>query len=122
MISYVLPFYKRFALFEAAYRFNTFLCDGYSEVVMVLDEPSEEAPALRFCQRHPELRVKLIVNDTDHEWRPPCKAINVGIRNARGSHIAIFSPENVILIPEPEFLNSTGTYYGRRLLCGTCYN
>jgi len=122
MISYVIPFYKRFALFEAAYRFNSFLCDGYSEILLVLDDPSDEQAAFRFCQKHTELRVKLIVNDTAHEWRPPCKAINVGIRNARGSHIAIFSPENVVLIPEPQFLNSTIAYYGRRLVCGTSYN
>jgi hypothetical protein len=46
---------------------------------------------------HPGVRWKVVVNDTTHPWRPPCKCINVGLRHAAGRHVFIASPESALV-------------------------
>lgn len=106
LISYILPSYKKFALFVQSIRHNHAYFQPSAEVVIVLDEPSEEKAYLHWIEgygRH-VLRPRLIVNDIPHEWRPPCRAINVGIRHSLGKYCAVLSPETVLKLPQSDFL------------------
>lgn len=105
-ISYVLPCFKRARWLRMALRFNSFYrCPG-AEVVLVLDEPTEELPILQIVKDNPEIKFKVVVNDWPHPWRPPCMAINVGVRHASAPHICILSPETLVNIPSVNYFES----------------
>ena len=103
-ISFVLPCYRRAKWLAMALRANAcyFLPDA--EVILVLDEPSEEREILRIAKNTPGAQFRVIVNDWDHPWRPPSIAINVGVRAATAPHVAVLSPETVIQLPRPTYL------------------
>ncbi len=67
------------------------------ELVLVLDDPSDEAEVLGIVDAHPRLRTRVIVNDAPHPWRPPGVAINVGIRAAVGAGVLVCSPESAFV-------------------------
>lgn len=67
------------------------------EVVLVLDDSSDQAEVLGVVDAHPRLRVRVIVNDVPHPWRPPGIAINVGIRSAIGAGVLVCSPESAFV-------------------------
>lgn len=104
MISAVLPYYRRWNLFQFAWQRN---CKWFTqhrdniEIVMVLDEPSEVDLVVNHARNHPQLRWKIIVNRQDHEWRCPSKPLNVGIRNSTGAYILVMSPETIMLSDVP---------------------
>ncbi len=104
-ISFILPWYHKLEMFKRAAAFNypVFAQPG-CEVVIVLDEPSEEAELVKYLSSLPDVKWRVLVNDKPHPWRPPCKAINVGIRYAQGEWIAVLSPETVISLPGSGFL------------------
>ena len=109
-ISVIMPFHRRFGLFARAITVNKhFLerCD--TELLAIIDDPEDELPMLDFVERHRELRVVVVVNDVRHDWRPPSKAINVGVTHASGSHVVIMSPENMIRIPSSSYLVKTAS-------------
>lgn len=105
MISFVLPFYRKFAWFLETFPLNLMHFKN-NEVVCVLDEPSEEVPMVRFAEQHKEVNLRVIVNDTNHPWRPPCIPYNVGIWNSRGTHIVLFDAESVLTLPCLGYLES----------------
>lgn len=105
-ISVVLPCFRKFEDFCLALPHNHLFLDSRVEVVLVLDENSEEMLFLGlvkgFWKNH--IRFRVIVNDEKHEWRPPCKAINVGIRNSLGQYCVVMSPESILLQPRPAYV------------------
>jgi len=106
-ISVILPYYKRFELFEPALAYNVRWWargDGIEiQLVLVLDEPTEIEEVLKLAGRYP-LRWKIIVNRRDHPWRNPAKALNVGIRHSELKYCLIISPETLLLSDVPRLL------------------
>src|SRR4051812_34231033 len=106
MLSFVIPFYHKFALWNKLIRRNPNLWGRDREVVLVLDEPSEEKQVLETVRTLSHfIQFRVIVNDETHAWRPPCCAANVDIRYARGSRVAVMSPESILLLPTPDYLS-----------------
>jgi len=105
-ISFVLPWFHKLELFKQALAFNQrIFSQPGCEVVISMDEPSEEKELVKYVFAGlPAIKWRVVVNDKPHPWRPPCKAINVGIRQSYGDWIAVLSPETVIELPEPDFL------------------
>lgn len=93
-VSIVLPFYKRLDDFKKVLLKNAhyFQRNGI-EVVIVLDEPSEEHGLINFVTNFPFISFKIIINREAHPWRNPSKVINVGIKHASFDYILVMSPE-----------------------------
>lgn len=47
---------------------------------------------LALLAQHSKVRWKVVVNDEPHPWRPPHRAINVGLRDATGHYVLEASP------------------------------
>lgn len=121
LISFVLPFYRKLEWLRTVFPRNACFQSPQVEVVLVLDEPSQETEVLAFVREQP-VRVQVIVNDKDHPWRPPCAAINVGIRHARGVYTAVVSPESYLLV-EPDYLEQKVLILPERfILCGRLWH
>ncbi len=90
VLSVILPFFRKFGEFQRVLPLNLpYLERPDLEVVLVLDENTEERAVLALLEHCPGVRWKVIVNDVPHPWRPPCRAINVGLISAT-SEVAIF--------------------------------
>ncbi|RKH57013.1 hypothetical protein D7V93_19095 [Corallococcus llansteffanensis] len=97
-----MPYFKRIREFQRVLPLNApHFSRPDCEVILVLDEPSEEADVLRLVRDFPSIRWRVVVNDFDHPWRPPCRSINVGIRNAVGEHVLVMSPESAFVTDVP---------------------
>ena len=94
-VSVVMPFYKKMDEFRRIFPKNLpyFQRNGI-EIVIAMDEDSEEESLINFTHRYPFINWKVIVNHNKHDWRNPAKAINVGIRNATKEFILVCSPES----------------------------
>ncbi len=101
-LSVVMPFYRKLAEFERVLACNApYWARPGIEVVIALDEPSEEAALQQLLDRFAQVRWKLLVNDRAHDWRPPCCAINAGVRQAAGRYVLIHSPESAYVGDAP---------------------
>ena len=101
-VSVVMPFYKRIEFFRKALASNAQWLTRYNiEVVLVLDEPTQQQEVLALLAEYPKIKWRMLVNENDHEWRNPAKAINVGIRHAKGDYIMVCSPESVFVNDAP---------------------
>lgn len=90
-----MPFFRKLVEFQRVLSLNrAYLCRPWIEVVIALDENSEESELLELIRQHRDIRWTVVVNDRQHAWRPPCRAINVGIRHATGDHVLVMSPES----------------------------
>lgn len=97
-LSIVLPFFRRLEEFRRVLPINhPYFARAEIEVVIALDENSEEHGLLELLRQYPDVRWKVLVNDAPHPWRPPCKAVNVGLRHAAGSHVLVCSPESAFV-------------------------
>ena len=98
-LSVILPYYRRYEAFSEALAINhaNFVssdeCD--TEIVLVLDEPSEETAVLELVRRYSQLSWRVLINRLDHAWRNPAVPINVGLRHATGEFVLIMSPESL---------------------------
>ena len=101
-LSVILPFYRKLAEFQQVLPLNVrYLARPGVEVLIVMDDPDEEAGLLELLRGYPAIRCKVIVNDRAHAWRPPCVAINVGLRHAQGKTVLICSPESAFVTDVP---------------------
>ncbi|NNB85297.1 galactosyltransferase-related protein [Corallococcus exiguus] len=101
-LSIVMPYYKRLREFQRVLPLNArYFSRPEYEAVLSLDEPSEEAELLRVLRDFPSIRWRVLVNDFDHPWRPPCRAINVGVRHALGENVLVVSPESAFITDVP---------------------
>ncbi len=111
--SFVIPYYRRLPWLRLALPHNLPVYSQPNvEVILVLDDDHEKDLVLKEIQKYPvNWRVVLMKDrerlDVYPEWRPPCKAINVGIRLAKGENVAVLSPETVIVTETPEFYTRT---------------
>jgi hypothetical protein len=102
--SFIVPFYRKLRWLKIALHHNAECFAHCAEIVLVLDEPSEEKEVLEVVKAWPQLKFLVIVNDEDHTWRPPTKAINAGIHFASSHRIAVISPETILRLPSPGYL------------------
>lgn len=101
-LSIIVPYYKKLDELRLVLPYNArFLGRPEVELILVLDEPSQEAAVLSLLDDLPLIRARVIVNDRPHDWRPPCKAINAGLRAAAGRFILVVSPESVFVTDVP---------------------
>lgn len=93
-VSIIMPFYKRYKYFKRSLPINApyFQRNGI-EIIIVLDCPSEQKELLEFIMSYPFINFKIIINRKVHEWRNPCKVINVGIKHATFKYILVLDPE-----------------------------
>lgn len=104
ILSILLPYFRKLAEFRRVLPLNApYFARAGIEVVLVLDENTEEAGLLDLLRGYPQVRWKVIVNDVPHPWRPPCKAINVGLRHASGRYVLVASPESAFVGDIPAF-------------------
>jgi hypothetical protein len=97
-LSIVVPYYKKLKELSIVLPRNVcFVGRPDVELVLVLDEPSQEQEVLALLDQFPMVAAKVLVNDQSHEWRPPCIALNVGIRASKGDFVLVVSPECVFV-------------------------
>lgn len=102
VLSIVMPWYRKLADMRRVLPINAlYFARTGIEVILVMDEPSEELALLDLLKSYPDIRWQVIVNDQPHDWRPPCRAINVGIRRAQGDYILVMSPESACVTDVP---------------------
>lgn len=118
-LSIVMPFYKRFSSFKKVFdkQFHYFERNGI-ELIICLDEPSETELILDYIKNYPFINWKIIVNEKDHEWRNPSKAINVGIRHASKKYILQIDPELELLTDVIYILRRYLEYYPNHYATG----
>jgi glycosyltransferase involved in cell wall biosynthesis len=94
MISLIIPFYKKLKEFQLVFPHNSKLLQEFEhEIIIVMDHDESEKELIDFIksQNH---NFRIIINRHKHAWRPPCKALNVGIRHAKGDKVVVISPES----------------------------
>lgn len=105
-LSLVIPFYKRLEAFRQSLEHNKKFASRDYEIVLVLDEPSEETGVIQLCKETPEFGWRVLINRQDHPWRNPSKPLNVGVRQARSETILVVSPETSWVTDVPGLLLS----------------
>ncbi len=101
-LSIILPFYKKLPELRKVLALNLpYFARRWIEVILVLDDSADESAVVASLVQHPQVRWRVIVNDISHPWRPPCKAINVGLRHATGPYVLICSPESAYIADVP---------------------
>ena len=106
MISYLLPWYKKLDWFRLSLPHNAQVFSTNAEVVIAMDDPGEEKGLIDLVRQWPSIRFVVVVNDEAHDWRPPCKAINVALRNSTYRQVVIMSPESILCLPFSDFLTT----------------
>jgi glycosyltransferase involved in cell wall biosynthesis len=93
-VSIIMCWYKKMKDFRRVFPKNEryFRRNGI-EIVVVLDEDSEEAELKEYIDNYPLINWKIVVNRRPHAWRNPCKALNVGIRSASNTYVLMLDPE-----------------------------
>ena len=111
-VSVILPFYKKMEEFRKALPMNAFYFQRNGiEVIICLDEDSEEIELLNFISTYSLINWKVIVNHQKHEWRNPSKAINVGIKHANKKYVLVCSPESIFYTDAIKIMREYLEYY-----------
>ncbi len=119
-VSVILPFYKKLDEFKLALPINApFFERNGIEVLVIMDEDSQQAEVLELIQTYPFINWKVIVNHQPHIWRNPTKAINVGIKHATKQYVMVCSPESEFLTDAIYLLRSTLENYPHHFAVGT---
>ena len=118
-VSVILPFYKKMAEFRKALPVNAsyFQRNGI-EIIICLDEDSEEKELLKFIATYPLINWKVLVNHRKHEWRNPSKTINVGIKHATKKYVFVCSPESEFYTDAIKIMREYLEYYDRHFAVG----
>ncbi len=119
-VSVVMPFYKKMKEFRRVLPKNLryFQRNGI-EIVIVMDEDSEEEELTNFIQEYPFVNWKVVVNHFKHNWRNPAKAINVGLRNASNKYILVCSPESEFITDGIYLMRKQLEYFPKHFAIGT---
>ena len=105
MLSIIMPFYKKFAEFEFAFRqgnLATFNTLSHLELLICVDAPFEADLLIAYLnqlvsEKNLGFSVTVFLNEQEHPWRCPSAAINVGIKQARYNKLLVISPETLPL-------------------------
>jgi hypothetical protein len=97
-LTVVVPFYKRYDEFIFSFEKNQCFYNSNYQIVLVLDEPTQKDLVLGFVKTKETLtNWKVLINENDHDWRNPAKALNVGIKNSDSEMILVLSPETIMI-------------------------
>lgn len=119
VLSIVLPYFRKLGEFRRVLPLNLqYFARAGIEVILVLDENSEEADLLALLKDHQQVRWKVVVNDGFHQWRPPCIAINVGLRHASGRYVLVASPESAFVGDVPAYALQVMNQYQNGIAIG----
>jgi glycosyl transferase family 7 (putative galactosyltransferase) len=114
-----MPFFRKREAFDRVLPINRpFLAKPHIEVVLSLDEDSELDQVLDTIGRSPEIRWRVVACHEPHEWRPPAKAINVGLRHAEGDYVLIVSPETAFVNDVPSQVLAHLAAFPDAAICG----
>ena len=93
-VSVVMSFYHKLEAFKKVLPKNApyFQRNGI-EVIIVMDEPTEQEGLIELIKEYPFINWKIIVNEKVHEPRNHASVLNVGIRHATKKYILISDPE-----------------------------
>jgi hypothetical protein len=118
-VSIVMSFYKKLNDFRRVLPKNAkyFQRNGI-EIIIVLDEPSEEEGLLEFIEQYPFINFKIIINRKEHEWRNHCKVLNVGIKAASFNYILVLDPEVELVTDVIYRLRYTLSFYSNTFATG----
>lgn len=118
-VSVVLPYYKKLRDFKITLLKNHFYFQRNGiEVILVLDEPSEQCELLSYLKNYPMINWRVIVNEHPHEWRNPSKAINVGIKNATKKYILVMGPDSEMASDVIFLMRQMSHYYEKCFFVG----
>ena len=118
-VSVILPFYKRVDLLRRTLPLNIDLFEEqFRELVIVLDEPTQKKEVIALVEDVCCLPTVVLMHREDHPWRPPCRAINAGLRQAIGKYALIMSPESVLLLPPDYDITDAILMTGRTFVTG----
>ena len=119
-VSIVMPFYKKLDEMTLALPLNApFFQRNGIEIVLVLDEDSQQDGVLALIEEYPFINWRVVVNHLPHEWRNPAKAINVGIRHATKKYVMVCSPESEFYTDAIYLLRNTLEEYPEHFAVGT---
>jgi hypothetical protein len=111
-ISIIMPFYKRLNGFKRVLPKNApFFQRNGIELILVLDEQSEEEALLEYIMQYPFINFKIIIDSKSDEWHNPCKALNVGIKEASFTYVLMLDPEAELVNDVIYKLRYTIAYY-----------
>ena len=126
MLTIIMPFYKKDIEFNFVfenYNLPVFNKINMLEILIVMDDPRGYESIIQHLSflvgsNIVNFKLKIILNEKMHDWRPPCKAINVGIRHATYSKILVVSPETIFIPGSLENLISASSeeYYSIGLI------
>jgi len=118
-LSVVMPFYRKLAEFERVVALNApFWSRPGIEVVIALDDASEEKGLQQLLARFPGVAWTLLANDRAHAWRPPSCAINAGVRHSAGRFVFVHSPESAYVGDAPAIALHAAMQGGRGVAVG----
>ncbi len=118
-VSIVMPFFNRLGDFTRTLPYNAkFFQRNGIEVVVVLDSPHEELGLIKLIEQYPFINFKIIVNRTAHEWRNPCKVLNVGVKNSSYNFIMVLDPEVELITDVIYQLRYVITFYQNSYVTG----
>ncbi|WP_231701711.1 glycosyltransferase [Halopseudomonas salegens] len=114
-----MPWFRKLADMRRVLPINAlYFARSGIEVILVMDEPSEEQAVLELLNFYPDIRWQVVVNDQPHDWRPPCCAINVGLRHAQGDYVLVMSPESACVTDVPAAALRTLLEYPQAIALG----
>lgn len=118
-VSVILPFYKKLEVFKITIKRNQIYYQRNGiEVIIVMDEPSEQAELLLLIKEYPFINWKILVNERPHSWRNPAKAINVGIKNATKKYILVMGPDSEMATDIIFTMRKMSSYYANCFFTG----
>lgn len=94
-LSIILPFYYKGNEFDIALGYNKQYLTDDMELVIPIDEPDSKDEVKQILDKHNVTEYQIRSNPQKHIWRNPSKAINVGLRMARGEYVIVMSPESI---------------------------
>jgi len=119
-VSVVMPFYKKLEEFRKVLPVNApFFQRNGIEIILVLDEDSQQEEVFALMQEYPLINWRAVVNHLMHEWRNPTKAINVGIRHATKKYVMVCSPESEFYTDAIYLLRNALNEYTNHFAIGT---
>jgi len=118
-VSVVMPFFRKMKEFRQILPQNApFFQRNGVEVVIAMDEDSEQEDLLAFIKQYPFINWKIVTNPNKHEWRNPVKAINVGIRHASKRYVMVCSPESQFYSDAIFLMRKYLEYYDEHFVIG----
>lgn len=119
-LSLIMSFYHRYNEFKIVLSRNSkYLERNGIEVIIVMDEPSEEKLVKDLLEKYPFISWKLIVNDNPHLSRNHAPVLNVGLKHATRKYVMQIDPEVEYLTDAIGLMRQAIENYPNHYIIGT---